>query len=565
MLIHRDVRQRIRVIQNQIEGQLRSVQKSQSGFVLEIRITMDAIRRVNWDCLNVIQKCQMGSASIEKIWRLRDIWFRLVQMKNLLLFWSVFLWLGCSESEVGNDSDLVEVEIIEIEEIIEAKKYPTLESYYSSIEFQDGKKLTGEANEDVFFDVGGGIRSMNIAEFYNKNKELEIELEAQKVEFSLATLVLGLTRQEASDPLYSFLKNRGVSYSRENGLVSEAPVALIVQAAKNKKLLESLTKKYSKQGKAMNVLELEQLIMLMQENGNYQEANRLWKEVLCAQYPATCSMISLQLDGWVKDDQLEIVSGVQIEILNTPKAKNIRTDKDGEYEFEIEARPYQLIRLRYSASGYMPLIKEIRIGPKNREGYKERIEARLPRAKEIKTLELKKGETQKIETLSETTYEFDSEALLTDSGEVYIGTVQANIFDFDPSVDDMGRVLEGALRAAGGGVAPQESMKSYGMAYVNFNTESGEALRVSKKNPITVIVDVVEKQLFYDDYKIDGQSEDEFWEYWMDRSKKKGGFVGISEGLASYWVYNQQTGIWEEVSMEVIAPGQLRSIFYTHN
>ena len=467
-------------------------------------------------------------------------------MKKLFCTLGVVFFFGCGFGSVSEESQvIVEEEFIEVEET--TALYPTLESYAQVIEFQGGRKLKEDSVETFYYQSEDRIGSLNLRQFFDNNKEKEEVLESKRKFLSTVVYLPGTKIEEPSDKLFSFVEK-----------ISNSEETLVRQARKNQVLLQKLQQKYKKNKTSMSLGELEQLIILLEIHGEYKTSNEV-EAIKCDRFSESCRKIEVTISGSARDFDFELIPNLQIQILNYPEEEIFEVNKNGAYELKILARPYQLLRLRYNAVGYMPLIKEIEVGG-FRPAYNAIQEIRLPKADEVQvhSHEVRKIQTDNIE------YRLKPNSLIIGENKLYEGEIQVHLFDLDLFTENFQSLLKGTLKV-GEGVVMGRQIRSYQFPYVVFVDASGQSLRIPQKKAITVTNTLPDSNFVYKQFHTQGQTETEFWQYWIEYSQKPFIASEAEKDFPSYWVYNQGTGIWDEAPLRVLAEGKIQSIFYTHS
>ncbi|MDD2486869.1 MAG: hypothetical protein PHS92_00660 [Candidatus Gracilibacteria bacterium] len=313
--------------------------------------------------------------------------------------------------------------------------------------------------------------------------------------------------------------------------------------------------------------------------GDYKEAE-IFKNKICTKFKFMCSkdLVYAVFKGKILDDKKAPVSGVRIKIAG--KDKEVLSQTNGEFYISSEVSPYTKVRLLSVKDGYSDGVADFDIiSPVRKQNFeRDFVISKSDNLIKIDTNNLKiEGKGVSISNKnyliktdwSEYRIPFDS--IVKENGAVFEGKLKVYTWEFNKSSDLTSLVNSDIFDEVAGYAG--DLMKTFGMPYIMFLSESGEKLHILKSNPMILKTRIQEmRALETNKDKIYEPLTKKDLEFLVSKSKELGGypidrmflFNNNILRFPAFWVFDQYKGVWINEGMKVLnteGDGELR--FYT--
>jgi hypothetical protein len=326
--------------------------------------------------------------------------------------------------------------------------------------------------------------------------------------------------------------------------------------------------------------DLRELAYAYEQRGDYKKRDAV-HELSCSTFPDTCAVATpIVIEGIVRDIAGNPVQGATVEIISRPGSPTVTTDSSGFYTLNTDINGLERFRIRATKRNFSDGIATLQTVTKDRTYYSapDIVMANPVNVVTIDTenltitgsgnLVLENGTF--IARTGNSVYEIPPDAVVDSNGSPYQGEVDVYMYEFNadnvPESLISADVFDAVLGFTG------DSMRTYGMPYIQFFTLEGEELYVLASNPLALTYTIPQIQDLYAASPEGLPPLTDADMQLLENVSAGGGYPIDREFLTrngllrfpAFWVFDHQTGVWDNVGINVVdKSGIIRSPFYT--
>jgi hypothetical protein len=322
----------------------------------------------------------------------------------------------------------------------------------------------------------------------------------------------------------------------------------------------------------------EKMVGYLEElEGNYAKRDAAYARG-CKKDPKTCiPRSSVTIIGKVTDTTGAAVDGATISSLGSQSST--KTSTDGAYSITVDVRPPQKVRLRAIKQDYSDGIGTLFVTDAARKTFSG-PDIQIAKAEGVITLDTAKRvvvqgtahttDSDFIVSGKQSTYTIPFNAIVAPDGQPYRGKVNVYVYEFNEQSVPRNLTNVDTFDDARGYAGNQ--MKSFGMPYIQFMSDTGKELHVLKSNPMTLSYRIANmKELRNNSAKIYEAVTDADMVKLVQASKLPGYPIDrqylIDNNMLrfpAFWVFDRTRGVWDNVGVKVMdTDGLIESPFYT--
>lgn len=325
--------------------------------------------------------------------------------------------------------------------------------------------------------------------------------------------------------------------------------------------------------------ELFELSYLYELEGNYAERDRLNAEN-CTRFKVRCTNASvIKATGRVVDNVGTPIAGATVEIISHPDSPSVKTDSNGIYSIPTGAMKMEKLRIRGTkrnfSDGYADAIL-LTDGVKTVSVEDITLESPLT----IVTVDFAQktvtgagnsftGAGVVVKTPN-STYEIPTGAIVDESGKSYNGPIDIYLYEFTKGNPPESLMQVDTFDAVMGYAG--DLMKTFGMPYIQFFTQSGVELHVMKSKPMVLTYRIADMEALRTNHdQIYSELTEKDMQLLMEASRGNPYVIDreflINNQLLrfpAFWVFDRKRGVWDNVGVSVLdTQGTISTIFYT--
>ncbi len=360
------------------------------------------------------------------------------------------------------------------------------------------------------------------------------------------------------------------------------------------KIKLSLEKKLKRSN--ISIDEMKNLQYIYNLEGEYESAEKLKKNI-CKSTKNKCKQVEVSISGIVKDAHNVPLKGATISVLNLSNKKPAITNEEGYFQLNIKTDYLSKIRIRAVKIGFSDGFESFYIyKPENKKYEKSVMDVEanftLNQAHAIIILDLDNNKIELKERgivksvnfkdnefhikTKENTYNIPKNSFINSTKHPFLkGKVEVDLYEFnrDSTYAMENLVLADISSDEGKRMFLGGFLTTFGMPYMQFFSESGEELFVSKSKPIHMIYQLVEMKQLQDKYNNERPITEEDLNELVELSKKSKEYPLSKEYLNTlpydfppWWMLNRKKGMWENVPFKMLnTTGLLETIYYSYD
>src|SRR3989344_221477 len=325
------------------------------------------------------------------------------------------------------------------------------------------------------------------------------------------------------------------------------------------------------------------LSYLYELRGDYAARDRV-NEASCKKYKARCEdKVQINISGRVMDTDGRPIQGANVSVLGRDDV-SVKTDTAGKFSMQLRVKAMEKVRLSAVKRNFSSGVASVIVVSGDRASYSVG-DVILGSPITIITIDTEKHTvtdpgsaanpdgsfTLRADLRSE---EIPAGAIVRAKGSPYKGAVDVYIYEFTRETVPQNLITLDTFDQVIGYAG--NLMKSYGMPYIQFFSQSGEELDVYKSKPMLLTYKVPGMQAMLDnsDDLPSGPVTPADLRELVSASKGDPDFPITAEFLVRntvysyppFWVLDRISGVWENIGIRVLdVEGTIQTPFYTIN
>ena len=324
--------------------------------------------------------------------------------------------------------------------------------------------------------------------------------------------------------------------------------------------------------------DLFEIAYLYELEGRYKECDIIY-EKSCTEFQRRCSdeLVQSVVQGRVVDSSGVPVTGAKIDVLSKDSIKPVFTDLNGQYAIDVPVRKLQKVRLHATKKDYSDGMADFIVVTEKKQRYivddiildKAAIIVSVDTVKKTATGDVSElRENDFIVKTSESEWKIPFDSIVHKNGKKYQGTLKVYIYEWLGDSAPLSFLRIDTFGAGTGFLS--DGMKSFGMPYIQFVSDSGEELHIMSSNPIGLSYVMV---VFSPEYRATAERPltDTDIQLLLSASDKHGypityellqklGMVYVPP----FWALDRVRGVWNNIGFKLInKEGLIKTQFYT--